>query len=215
GSTDRTVDIAREHGARILVESEWKGPSIQRNRGMAAAQYDWCLLLDADEWVTDGLRDEIMALEPTDAEAAYRCPRLSSYCGRFMHHGGWRPDYIVRLVNRRYARYEGGIVHDHCVPSGVVGTLDHSLMHEPYRTLDQVLAKSNAYSSWGAEDMVKSGRNGSLARAILHGFWAFWRTYFIRGGFLDGRHGFMLAVSNAETTYYKYLKAMLLADEGR
>lgn len=214
GSTDRTIDIARRYGARIQMETDWQGPATQRNRGIAGARHNWCLLLDADEWVTDEYRDEILALDLGHRqEAAFRTPRLSSYCGQFMHHSGWRPDYVVRLIHRDRARYEGGIVHDHCVVDGSLGTLNQSLMHEPYRSLDQVLDKVNSYSTWGSQDLVRGGGKGSLTRAILHGLWAFVRTYTLRGGFMDGRHGFMLAISNAETTYYKYVKAMLLAEQ--
>lgn len=212
GSTDATCEIARRCNATVITE-DWRGPATQRNRGLDRARGEWRLLLDADEWVSDELRAEIVALlarEPR--EPAFRIPRLSSYCGRYMRHGGWWPDHVVRLVRRGGARYEGGIVHERPCPSGPPGTLQHPLMHESFRDLEQVLQKTNSYSSWGAQELVRAGRRASLKAALGHGLWAFIRTYVVRLGFLDGRHGLMLAISNAEGTYYRYAKAMLAAE---
>src|SRR5262249_52766148 len=141
---------------------------------------------------------------------AYRIPRLSSYCGRYMRHGGWWPDRVSRLFKRGAARYGGGIVHDHLVVEGPLGTLREHLMHEAFSNVEEVLSKRNSYSSWGAETLREQGRSGGLATALAHGLWTFVRTYVIHAAFLDGREGFMLAVSNAEGAYYKYLKLMLL-----
>jgi glycosyltransferase involved in cell wall biosynthesis len=216
GSTDRTHGIARACGATLVVETDWRGPATQRNRGLERARGQWCLLLDADEWVSGALRAEIEhLLAAPRAEAAFRLPRSSSYCGQFMKHGGWWPDYVLRLVRRGQAHFEGGIVHERCVPHGAVGTLTQPLLHESFRDLEQVLAKVNAYSTWGAQDMIRSGRRPGLPTALFHGGWTFIRTYFLRAGFLDGRRGLMLAISNAEGSYYKYVKAMLLAEKPR
>lgn len=214
GSSDRTVEIARACGA-IVSAADWRGPATQRNRGLERARGEWRLMLDADEWVSAELRNEIIALLARDPrEPAFRIPRLSSYCGRYMRHGGWWPDHVTRLVRRGGAHYDGGMVHERAVPSGPPGTLTQPLMHESFRDLEQVLQKTNSYSTWGARDMLRAGKRSSLKAAIGHGVWAFVRTYVIRLGFLDGRHGLMLAISNAEGTYYRYAKAML-ASRGR
>lgn len=219
GSTDRTLAIAREHGC-VVMNEDWRGPATQRNRGLARAQGRWCLLLDADEWVTAELRDEILALLRSDEtaprpEAAFAIPRSSSYCGQFMRHGGWWPDPVTRLMRRGQGRFDGGIVHEHPVIDGRVGRLTQPLMHESFRDLEQVLGKVNAYSSWGAQALGEQGKTPGLASAIGHGLWTFVRTYVVKAGFLDGRRGFMLAVSNAEGAYYKYVKAMLMAEQQR
>ncbi|MCU0951182.1 MAG: glycosyltransferase family 2 protein [Burkholderiaceae bacterium] len=218
GSTDRTLAIAREHGAQVMNE-DWRGPATQRNRGLARAQGRWCLLLDADEWVPPPLRDEIVALLAAERaaprrESAFRIPRSSSYCGQFMRHGGWWPDPVTRLLRRGAARFDGGIVHEHPVVDGAVGELTQPLMHESFRDLEQVLGKVNAYSTWGAQTLRDQGKSPGLASAVAHGLWTFLRTYVVKAGFLDGRRGFMLAVSNAEGAYYKYVKAMLMAQAG-
>ena len=214
GSTDRTMEICREGGATVY-HAEWQGFATQRNRAIDQASGDWVLALDADEWVTDALRAEIAEVTRAGTNAAYRIPRLSSYCGRFMRHSGWWPDYVSRLFRRGAARFEGGLVHERLLCDGPVGRLRNHLMHEPFTDLESVLGKMNAYSTWGAQRLHEDGESAGLARAVFHGAWTFLRTYVLRAGFLDGREGFMLAVSNAEGTYYKYVKLMLRGREKR
>ena len=211
GSTDRTVEICQSLGAQVRT-ADWRGPATQRNRGIEHCRNDWVLALDADEWVTPELHAEIESvLSAADKAAVYRIPRLSSYCGRYMRHGGWWPDYVSRLFRRDAARFEGGIVHDHLISDGPFGRLHNHLMHEPFKDLTKVLEKLNAYSTWGAQRLHEDGRRSGLARAVGHGVWTFFRTYVLRAGFLDGREGLMLAISNAEGTYYKYVKLMLMS----
>lgn len=211
GSEDDTVNICRALGARVEVARDWPGFGPQKNRVLALAQGEWILSLDADEWVTAELRQETeRVLDTVSSYVAYRLPRLSSYCGRFMHHSGWSPDYVTRLFKRGAAHFSDDLVHERLIVDGPLGSLRQPLLHETLRNLEQLLKKINSYSSAGAEMMAARGKRASLATAIGHGAWTFFRTYFIRAGFLDGREGFMLAVSNAEETYYRYLKLMLL-----
>lgn len=222
GSTDRTQALAAALGAKVHVHADWQGFAVQRNRGLAQAQGEWTLMIDADEWVTEPLQREILAAVRAnahvdvhaDVNAAYRIPRLSSYCGQFMRHSGWWPDHVTRLLRTRAARFEGEI-HERAIIDGSLGTLTAPLMHESFRDLEQVVTKMNAYSTWGAQAMVRQGKRGSLTAALAHGFWSFFRTYVLRAGFLDGRLGLMLAISNAEGSYYKHVKAMLLSTPPR
>jgi len=216
GSTDGTVHIAQELNARTFVTADWPGPGSQRNRAIAHAARDWVLALDADEWVSPPLREEILTvIRDPGRYVGYRIPRLSSYCGRSMRHGGWWPDYVSRLFKHGSARFGGGIVHDHLLPDGPLGRLRNPLLHEAITDLDDMLVKLNSYSSWGAQTLHESSRHAGLATALGHGAWTFLKTYLFRAGFLDGREGFMLAVSNAEGAYYKYLKLMLMGRKGR
>ncbi|MBC8022025.1 MAG: glycosyltransferase family 2 protein [Burkholderiales bacterium] len=213
GSTDRTVEIARARGAKVTVSADWPGFGPQKNRALGEATRDWVLSLDADERVTPELRDEIQAIVAGKGNHdAYELPRLSSYCGRFMRHGGWWPDRVTRLFRRGKARFSDDLVHERVVVQGTTGRLEGRLLHEAFDDLEEVLDKVNQYSSAGARMGHAAGRRGSLTRAVLHGVWTFVRTYFLQAGFLDGRRGFMLAVSNAEGTYYRYLKLMLLGE---
>lgn len=211
GSTDKTIDIARDLGAKVSVTSDWPGFGPQKNRALDLATGDWILSLDADEWITPELYEEIRLIVTGEPEFdAYRLPRSSSFCGRYMRHSGWWPDYVVRLFRRGTARISDDIVHERTLVKGAVGTLRNPLMHETYVDLDDMQEKFNRYSSLGAQSLHARGVRGGLGKAILHGISAFVRTYLLRRGFLDGREGFMLAVANAEVAYYKYVKLLLL-----
>jgi glycosyltransferase involved in cell wall biosynthesis len=214
GSRDRTVEIARSRGAKVIETTDWPGFGAQKNRALDHATHDWVFSLDADERVTPELRAEIEAVVKGNASLdAYEVPRLSSYCGRYLRHGGWWPDYVTRLFRREKARFSDDLVHERLVVSGSTGKLKAHLLHEAFEDLEEVLRKVDQYSTANARMMHARGKRGSLASAILHGGWAFFRTYVLRAGFLDGRHGFMLAVSNAEGTYYRYLKLMRLSEK--
>jgi hypothetical protein len=138
-------------------------------------------------------------------------PRRSSFCGRFMQHSGWWPDYVVRLFRPGAARFSDDLVHERVIVNGTTGRLTAPIQHEAGRDLHQMLEKINHYSTASAAMRHREGRRGSLVAAVLHGMWAFVRTYVLRLGFLDGREGFLLAVINAENSYYRYAKLMLLA----
>jgi glycosyltransferase involved in cell wall biosynthesis len=214
GSSDGTPDIARRFKARVETASGWPGFGPQKNRALGLATGEWVLSLDADEWVTPGLRAAIeRAMVAPGGNIAFRMPRLSSYCGRFMRHSGWWPDHVMRLFRRGAARFSDDLVHERLIVKGAVGVLNEPLLHEAIRDLDEALVKMNAYSTAGATMHFQRGRKASLAGAVRHGAWTFFRTYVLRAGFLDGREGFMLAVSNAEGAYYRYLKLMLLAEK--
>jgi glycosyltransferase involved in cell wall biosynthesis len=211
GSTDGTPEICGERGAMFFRTPDWPGHGPQKNRALAHASGEWVLSLDSDEWVTPELRVQIeRALTSGGSHSAYAIPRRSSFCGRYMKHSGWWPDYVVRLFRRDAARFSEDHTHDRLIVSGTTGRLSSPIMHEAITDLNQMLGKMNAYSTSSARVLHQNGRRASLLTALLHGWWAFMRTYFLRAGFLDGREGFMLAIANAEGSYYRYVKLMLL-----
>ena len=213
GSTDDTVTICREYTDKVFA-TDWPGFGMQKNRAIQRAACDWILSIDADESVTEELRREIEeAIEQPGKNVAYQIPRRSSYCGRFMNHGGWWPDYVVRLFRRGYAGFSEDLVHERLLVQGAMGRLINPLIHDAFSNLEEVLETTNAYSSAGARLLEQRRRTASLTGAVLHGVWSFFHTYIVRAGFLDGKEGFMLAVSNGEGTYYKYLKLMLLDEK--
>lgn len=208
GSTDRTVEICRELGARVVVTQDYPGNGPQKNRALDLATGDWILALDADEWLSPELQKEIPALiaNAGPGVAGYRFRRLSSFCGRFMRHSGWWPDWIVRLVRRGQGRFNEELAHDRLVLDGEIGSARGIIMHEAFIDLEELLEKMNRYSTAGARMQSMRGKKASIAGAIGHGVWAFFRSYFLRAGFLDGREGLMVAISTAEGAYYKYVK---------
>ena len=210
GSTDGTPELCRSLGARVF-ETDWPGDGPQKNRALAVAEGDWVLCLDADERVSDELRAEIThLLEHGSQHAAFSTPRRSSFCGRFMKHSGWWPDRIERLFRRGNAQFTNVRTHTHLEIDGTVGRFDGPIIHIAITELEEALDKANSYSTSGALTMAEKGIRSSLGKAILKGWWAFIRTYVIKLGFLDGSQGFMLSVTNAEGTYYRYAKLALM-----
>lgn len=214
GSSDRTVEICREFTDLVRVH-DWPGFGPQKNRALDYATGDWVLSIDADERVRPELRQEIIAALPAGEAVAYELPRLSWYCGRFIRHSGWRPDYVLRLFKRGAGRFSDDLIHERVLVKGPVGRLRNDLLHYSFRNLEQVLNVVNRYSSLGAEQKFRAGQKSGLGRAIGHGLWGFFSTYLLKAGFLDGRQGLMLAISNAEGAYYKYLKLLELGEVER
>lgn len=212
GSTDGTVDIAQSLGAHVVQTQDWPGFGAQKGRALAQATQPWVLSIDADERVTPQLRDEILAAiaDAQPGVAGYDIPRKSSFCGQDMAHSGWYPDRVLRLFRRGQGRFSDDLVHERVIVDGAVGHLRNDLLHATYPDLETMLAKLDRYSSASAQALFERGERGGFIGALVRAWWAFFRTYFLRLGVLDGRMGFVLAVSVAETTYYKYLKLWIL-----
>ncbi len=202
-------------GAEVSTDLDWRGFGVQKNRALALARQDWVLSLDADERVSAELGAEIEAVLAAPEFDGYEFPRLSSYCGQNMRHSGWYPDRVTRLFKRGCARFSDDLVHESLIIHTPVGRLSSDLFHQSFISLEQVLDKVNRYSTAGATHLRKEGRRSSLGTALFHGLWAFVRTYVVRHGFLDGKMGLVLAISNAEGTYYRYLKLWMSDREGQ
>jgi len=208
GSTDGTAEIAAAKGARV-IEHAFDGFGAQKNFALSQASGDWVFSIDADERVTPVLAAEIaQAMNEAKADG-YEMPRLSSFCGREMRHSGWYPDYVLRLFRRGKARFSDDRVHERVICDGPVVRLRNDLLHAPVLRLEDALSRMDRYSTANAAMTVARGKRVSFSSGITHGLWSFFRTYILRGGFLDGREGFLLAVANAEGTYYRYMKAWL------
>jgi glycosyltransferase involved in cell wall biosynthesis len=209
GSTDETASIARERGARVVVVREWPGFGPQKNRAVSELGTDWILSVDTDEVVTPELAASIRRAIESPTADVYALDRLSNFCGNWVRHSGWYPDWVPRLFKRDTARFSDDLVHERLVFDAPASRLEGRLLHYSYDDFETVLRKVDAYSSAGARQRHAAGKRGSFTRAVARGCWAFLRTYFLRGGILDGRSGFMIAVFNAETVYYRFLKLSL------
>ena len=213
-SSDRTLDIAKSYGAVIAQPQDWPGFGPQKNRALDLATGEWVLSLDADERLTPALKSEIVtAIHHSAHVDCFAIPRLSWYCGRFIRHSGWNPDYVDRLFKRGSARFSDDLVHERLIPSGQVAKLENPMLHYSFMNYSQVLQKIDRYSTASAEQAFAKGKTSTPLKAVLHGAWSFFRTYFLRAGFLDGPQGFTLAMSNAQGTYYRYVKLWHLIRE--
>lgn len=217
GSTDGTVELARALGARVEVTSDWPGFGPQKNRALDLATGDWVLSIDADERVTPELAREIQDTLAAPRADTYEIARLSNFCGRDIRHSGWWPDYVLRLFKRGAARFNDAAVHERVVPVNGQPPLQLKgyFHHYPYDNLDALVTKINRYSSDAAAMMYAKGRRTSVFGALGHSFWTFVRIYLIRRGFLDGRHGLVLAVTAAAGSFFRYSKLMFLAEKNK
>jgi len=202
GSTDDTVAIARAHGARVI---EVKGPTIaaQRNAAIAAARNQWVLALDADERVTDALREELGAVLAAPAHAAYRIRMQNIYLGRERRRGRWGRDWHVRLFQRS-RRFVETRVHEHLERVPDTGELSGCIRHAPYRDLTHHLEKIILYARWGAQDLHARGRRATAWDLTARPLWRFARDYILAGSFLDGRVGIVASVLTAYSGFLKY-----------
>ncbi|MFV1958534.1 MAG: glycosyltransferase family 2 protein [Planctomycetota bacterium] len=213
GSRDETVRIAREAGARVL-ETDWPGWVAQKNRAVDAAANDWILSLDADERVDEALRRVFVAIreeragEETDGPVAYEVTRLTYYLGRWMRHGGWYPEWRVRLFDRRHARWGGIDPHDRVDVRGATGRIrEGNLLHVSYRSLADHVRQINRFTSVIADEMVKRGRRPGLLAMLFRPPFHVLRMYVVRAGFLDGLPGFVAAGMYGWYVFLKYAKA--------
>ena len=217
GSTDATVQIARDSGVRVF-EEPWKGFAAQKNSAIDHATGDWILSLDADEEVSPELASEIQALLVQDSRggdppsAAYSIPRLNHFLGRPLRHGGYWPDPKLRLFRRGAAHFEARPVHETLKADAPVGRLKGHLIHHSYPTMDEYIEHMNRYSTLGAEILVQSGRAGSsrswlLWNALLNPAATFIYNYIVRLGFLDGREGLLQHLNHSVYIQWKFLKA--------
>lgn len=212
GSDDDTVEICRTFTEKVFI-TDWPGFGPQKNRALAKAQSDWVLSIDADEWISPTLRTEIIKLlrSETIPYQAYKIPRLSYYCGQCIRYGDWRSDRPLRLFQRQHAQFSSDLVHESVHTSGHIGQLHGLIEHLAFSNMEEVLNKMNLYSSLWAQSAWQRGKRAGLLTAITHGLWTFFRGYFLFRGFLDGKMGLALALSNAQGCYYRYLKLMLYA----
>ncbi len=206
GSTDATLDIARQFSnVRILLE-HFQGFGPLHNKATAAAANDWILSIDSDEVVSSELSAVILSLK-LDPRCAYAIDRHNYFNGKWIKCcAGWYPDDVVRLYYRKTTRFSDDAVHEKVITKNLrVLRLKGALLHTPYRSIDAFLAKMQTYSTLFAEQNTGKKRS-SLLSAIGHAFAAFFKNYILKRGCLGGREGFIISLYNAHTTYYKYLK---------
>lgn len=209
GSSDDTVKICYEYTNHVY-STDWPGFGPQKNRALEKASGDWVLSIDADEWLTDELSDAIKNTLQSPTANGYSFPRRNIYWGKIIKHGDPGSDDVLRLFKRHHGKFSDDIVHERLIVDGNTATIKAPLMHDTYSNFEDMLERINRYTTLTAEKRFKQGKKASVFKAFTHSLWAFIKSYFIRGGILDGAAGFMVAVSSAESCYYRYVKLWLL-----
>lgn len=206
GSTDSTFEIAQKFPNVKIISGQFIGFGPTHNVASSLATHDWILSVDSDEVLSLGLVDEILNLQ-LDPQKAYQIERHNYYNGKWIRWcGGWYPDPVVRLYNRDSTRFTTDAVHEKIIVKDMkVTPLASSMIHTPYRTMGDFLAKMQTYSTLFAEQN-KGKKSSSLGKAITHGSFAFLKSYLLKKGFLGGKEGFVISLYNGHTAFYKYLK---------
>jgi glycosyltransferase involved in cell wall biosynthesis len=214
GSTDRTVEMARQGGARVLTRA-WTDYGEQKNFAASQASGDWILLLDADEEVSEELHTSILKWKSAEPEfPVYEMARLAWFLGKWIHHSRWYPDWQRRLFDRRKARFSGAI-HESLQFEGKAGRLRGDLLHYTVRSREEQRQKTEEYSTLIAKAMFEKGRRDWRAAKWFGAPWT-WFHYFVLGaGFLDGYRGFVIAGVAAQTVWLKYGKLGALVEQAQ
>jgi (heptosyl)LPS beta-1,4-glucosyltransferase len=206
GSTDDTQQIALQYTDKFYEHLDWPGFGKQRQIAQQYMTSTWVLPLDADERVTEKLRDSILnAVQKNQSHTCYSLNRLSKALGKYIKHSGWYPDKIIRLYPRESTQYNDSLVHENVlIPKDFsVQHLEGDLLHFTFDSLTQYTNKTALYmKSWA--DQREGKKRVSLTSAISHGIFRFIKMYIIKRGFLDGRHGLLLAILSANTTFTRY-----------
>jgi glycosyltransferase involved in cell wall biosynthesis len=211
GSTDVTLQIAKQFPHVRIFLSPFLGFGPLRNQAASLAKYDWILALDSDEILSAHLADEIKTLY-LKKEYIYSLPRHNFYGNKQIKGCGWHPERVARLYHRLVTSYCNSSVHESVLSKGLtVMPLKHPILHTPYRSTFDFLTKMQHYSTLFAEQH-RHKKKSSFFLAISHAVFAFFRSYFLKRGLFDGKEGWIISVYNANTTFYKYLKLKELND---
>jgi len=213
GSTDGTLEVAAHFPNVKIFKSFFDGFGPMHNRATSLASHDWILSVDSDEVLSDDLIEEIHALT-LSPDSVYLIERDNYFNGkRIRGCSGWYPDCVVRLYNRRKTKFSNASIHEKVESNGLkVVSLKHPIRHTPYRGMHDFLAKMQVYSTLFAEQN-RGKKESSFLKALLHGSFAFLRSYVVRRGLLAGKEGFIISAYIGQTAFYKYLKLAELNQE--
>ncbi len=206
-STDRTQEICLSYGARVVGHA-FEGHIAQKNFAITQARFPHQLSLDADEALTDELRQAISEVKNDWQYAGYRMNRLANYCGRWIRHSGWYPDTKLRLYDSRKGAWTGMDPHDRFeLHKGTTGKLNGDLLHYTYYTIEEHIRQADKFSTIAANAMIKRGRRATFLQMLINPAAKFIRNYLLRSGFLDGYYGYAICRITAWETFMKYFKA--------
>lgn len=205
GSTDTTIDIAKKFNNVKIIHAPFIGFGPTHNLASAAAKNEWILSIDSDEIVTPDLRNAI-AQENLNGATVYSFPRHNYFNGKFIRWCGWYPDKQIKFYNKSKTAFSNDQVHETIISNGMREMcLPAPIIHYSYSSINDFLFKMQSYSSLFA-NQNRGKKKSSLSKAILHGTFAFFKSFVIKRGFLGGYEGFIISSYNGQTAYYKYLK---------
>ncbi|WP_457553712.1 glycosyltransferase family 2 protein [Desulfobacula sp.] len=211
-STDDTATIAARFGAKV-IQIPFNGFGELRNKAIKACSHEWIFSLDSDERCTEKACREIKQIMASkDSLDAYYVPRRNYFMGKWIRHAGFYPDFRQpQLFRKGVLKFKNDAVHERYEvishkPSGYLKSFINQI---PFKDLEEVIHKTNRYSTLGAQKLQETNKKSGMSKALLHGLWAAFTLYVLKLGFLDGWPGFIIALGNFEGTFYKYAKFYL------
>jgi len=206
-STDNTVALCQQAGARVIVQS-WLGYGPQKNLGNNAASHDYILSIDADEALDEQLTQAILEEKRKGLQGIYQLSRFNYYYGKFIKHGADYPDKKIRLFNKTSTHWDEKDVHETLVigPDQKITALKGHLLHYTYYRVEEHILKINYYTNLAAQDYIKRGKKASVFKIVFSPLSTFIQSYILKRGFLDGLHGFILAIMHAYAAFARYVK---------
>ena len=198
GSTDNTCNIAKGIGARV-VQQDWLGFGAQKNKAVELAKNDWVFVLDADERFTSELQSEVLITLKNPIADGYMVARLNRFFGKNIKTCGLYPDYSIRFFNKNQGKFNNVLVHESVQIKGNTTKLKNHMIHLAYETVDEFIIKQNKYATL-------HHKKKNRLKALISPPWTFFKLYFIKLGFLDGWHGFVIAKLYAQYSFWKYIK---------
>lgn len=205
GSTDRTIAIAKSFPNVVVREAPFTGFGILRNQIAEKAKHDWILAIDSDEVLSEALQEEILS-QSLDPMCIYEIEFENYYLQKRIKGCGWHPEHHIRLYHRKKTRFSDSALHEGVLADHLrIVRLKHPIVHTPYRSISDFLAKMQHYSELFARQH-QGKKHSSFWKALGHGVGAFFKSYFLKRGCLMGKEGAIISIYNANTAFYKYLK---------
>lgn len=205
GSTDKTIEIAKNMGAKV-IEASWEGFGPTKRKASESADFDWILSVDADEAIPTPLQKEIRdVINQSSEDIAYKVPRISFYLNRWIKHGGWYPDYQIRLFNRKKSGWNKEPIHEK-VEAKKVEALKNPMEHYVFKNIAHQVETNNRYSGLQAEKMHKEGKQFSYFHFLTKPYVKFIECYIFKLGLLDGWAGYLIARNAAYSVLLKWMK---------
>jgi len=197
-SEDLTREIASKNGARVITH-KWLGYGAQKNKAIKLSKFDWVMVLDADERISESLKEEIILTLKKPMFDAYYVPRLNNFFGKNIKFCGLYPDFSIRLFNKKNGSFSNSTVHEKVIIDGEVGYLQNNMNHIAYKSIEEFVNKQKKYASL-------SDKKKNLFKSFVSPFWVFVKIFILRLGFLEGWRGLIIAITYARYTYWKYKK---------
>ncbi|MBU0561086.1 MAG: glycosyltransferase family 2 protein [Bacteroidetes bacterium] len=204
-SEDSTVEICKKYNCKI-IQQEWQGFGKTKRHAVNLTENDWILSIDADEVVSEQLREQIKEVLTDPDAVGYNIRRKSFYLGRLINFSGWNSDYPLRLFNKKFGNYNEKTVHEYVELRGNRKKIEEYILHYTYPTLHTHIEKINKYSDLSAAELIKNGKHYGILLSVFFGINRFLKMYFLQLGFLDGAEGFILAFNSAFGVFLKYIK---------